>query len=193
MKTVRNLLCSIVVATVGAVTFAPGQALAKEPPAAEAPDIIVVRQPMVRKGVDHDVAKAHGFEVRVGADGIEYPVKKGAITPRDTRTGPCGTSFVYFTAVDTRKHYTSIYTGFDLKAGMRGAITVDWVVHVVDDYGVSNKEWHTTEASVHSWHKTKGFTASGPTDVWGQVTTGLVVLWDGTICYSYGPTASARL
>lgn len=87
---------------------------------------------------------------------------------------------------------TPVYTGFDLAPRRRGAVAVDWIVQIVDDFGVSNRDWHTTEASVHSWHKGKGFTASGSTNVFGEVIE-FVILWVGTICYFDGPTDAARL
>lgn len=184
------MLASTIVATLASVGLMPTHASANEP---EAPEVVVVTRPLVRIGVDHAVAERNGFDVRTDADGVEYAVEKGAVTTFDTRLGECGSSFLYFTAVDRTKHYTSIYTGFDLNPGMRGALNVDWVVHVIDRFGASSKQWHSAEASVHSWHKTRGFTASGATSVTGQVTTGLVLLWDGTLCYSHGPSASARL
>ena len=191
MRTRKSILTMGVATALACVGLVPSAAQAA--PTAPHSKTVVSVQTLKAVGVDRAVAKAHGFEVRVGADGIEYPVKRGTVPRLDTRAGDCGTSFLYFTAVDTRKHYTSIYTGFDLAPGRRGAVTVDWVVHVTDNYGVSNKEWHTTEASVHSWHKTKGFTASGPTPVYGNVSIGVVILWDGTVCLSAGPKASARL
>ncbi|WKU05537.1 hypothetical protein [Micromonospora sp. HUAS LYJ1] len=149
---------------------------------------------MTRTGVNHDIAEAHGYEVRVDENGIEYPIKKGGVSTNNRVSGTCGWSWVYLTAVDTNKHYTTIDTGFELATGFAGAIYVNWGVGVIDNYGSSTKTWNDPAASVHYWHKGKGFTSSGPGWVTADVLYGSVAtLYDGTICYSHGPTASAYL
>jgi hypothetical protein len=107
--------------------------------------------------------------------------------------GECGTSFFYFTAKDTSRHYTTVYTGFTIRDDWAGAITVDWNINVVDNFGVTDKTWSTTLASRHFWAGTLPFTVGGPTYIRGEVHWGFAVLWDGTICYSYGPWDQANL
>ncbi|MFY1693360.1 hypothetical protein [Plantactinospora sp. WMMB782] len=149
---------------------------------------------MQRVGVNHEIATAHGFEVRVDSNGVEYSVKKGESTLFGEVPGECGRSFIYLTAVDKTRHYTSIYTGFTLNAGRSGAILVTWGISILDSYGVSTRNWEDPAASVHFWAKTHGFTAGGRTRVTASVLYGSnAVLWDGTICFSYGPTATGDL
>ncbi|GAA1387736.1 hypothetical protein [Catellatospora chokoriensis] len=189
MRIRTSVLVPLLVAVLGGVLVPASPALA-EPVGGE----VRMEAPMVRIGVDHKIAEANGYVVRVDSNGVEYSVKKGAITPFNEVWGECGSSFVYLTAVDTKKHYTSIYTGFTLAAGRAGAVWVDWNVSMIDNYGASVKTWDQPEASVHDWRKTKPFTSSGPGWAYAKVlNTSIVTLWDGTICWSYGPQAEAYL
>lgn len=149
---------------------------------------------MKRAGVNHATAQAHGYEVRVDSDGTEYSAPKGSPVVQDTRPGSCGNSWIYFTRVDPGRHYTSVYTGFDLAPGQAGAIYVDWRVSILDDFGVSHWPWHDPTASVHWWEKHKDFTAGGRTTAYADVQVGSIAeLWDGTLCLSAGPTDHVRL
>ncbi|MFI9638966.1 hypothetical protein ACIG87_02700 [Micromonospora sp. NPDC051925] len=150
--------------------------------------------PMKRVGVNHKIAKANGYEVRVDDNGVEYAVKKGEITTLDTVPGECGSSFVYFNAVDTSKHYASIYTGYSINTSWPGAIYTNWAVGVIDNYGSSTKTWNDPSTPTHFWAKSKGFTSSGPGYAYADVLLGsIATLANGTICYSHGPSTSAYL
>lgn len=161
---------------------------ASAPSAAATPE-----SPLKRIGVNREIAEAHGYEVRTGSNGVQYPVKKGSTTPADTRTGNCGKSWVRFTAVDRSRHYSSIVTGWQLNDGEAGAIDFSWTVHVIDNYGVSDKHWGHPLASEHFWHDVNRFTSRGPGPARAQVTSGTVIEWDGSICFSLGPVDHTRL
>jgi hypothetical protein len=158
------------------------------------PDSQYIEMTLTRIGVDHDIAEAAGYDVRVDDQGVEYAAPKGQASQFNTVPGTCGTSFVYFTAVDTKKHYTSIYTGYTIRDDWSGAIYTNWDVSVLDNYGVSHKTWRDPSKATHFWAKKKGFTASGRTKAYADVTQGsIATLSDGTICFSHGPSASAQL
>ncbi|MDW5324252.1 hypothetical protein [Plantactinospora sp. KLBMP9567] len=183
----------LMVAALGAALgLSPAQASAEPNGASGA--VVVQEMSMKRVGVNREIAAAHGYQVRVDSNGVEYSVKKGESTLFDEVPGECGRSFIYLTAVDTTRHYTSIYTGFSLNPGWSGAILVTWGISIIDSYGASTGNWNDPAASVHFWAKTYPFTAGGPTQVTTSVLYGSnAVLWDGTICFSYGPTATGTL
>ncbi|MBU8857787.1 MULTISPECIES: hypothetical protein [unclassified Micromonospora] len=169
---------------------AVAQATATQPD----PTSTYIVMPLKRVGVDHKIAAANGYEVRVDSKGIEYAVKKGEFATLNELPGECGSSFVYFTAVDTKKHYTSIYTGYTIRSGWPGAVYTNWKVGVIDNYGASTKSWNDPSTPTHFWAKSKGFTSSGPGYAYADVLLGsIATLANGTICYSHGPSASAYL
>jgi hypothetical protein len=154
----------------------------------------LVEYPMRVIGYDRDVAAKNGYEIRIDASGAEYSAKVGSPEqPADERVGDCGWSWVYFTAVDTRTHFTSIYTGWRLLEGLPGAWDFNWNVHVTDLYGVSDKHWGNPIPSYHNWAAANAFQSGGPGPANATVTVGLVFLTNGTICFAYGPTAHADL
>jgi hypothetical protein len=106
----------------------------------------------------------------------------------DTSYGDCGSSYVQITPVGNRK--ALIQTGFSVYTG---AVDFDWVVHVIDNYGVSNKTWGSPLAFRSSWVGTNNFTSSGTGYASAEVTYGVAFLWDGTICFSLGPFASTYI
>jgi hypothetical protein len=150
-----------------------------------------VVRPMQAIGFDRDVAAANGFEIRVNNQGHEYSVPVGSdasATPSNTVTGNCGSSYVQITPVGNRK--ALIQTGFTVYTG---AVDFDWVVHVIDNYGVSNKTWGSPLAFRSSWVGTNNFTSSGTGYASAEVTYGVAFLWDGTICFALGPFASTYI
>lgn len=184
----------VVAAMVIAAGLSPAAAQATPPSIQPDPASTYVVTPMKRVGVDHQIAKTNGYEVRVDSKGVEYAVKKGAVTPLGEASGECGTSWVYFTAVDTSRHYSSIYTGYSIRSDWPGAIYTNWRVGVIDNYGSSTKAWNDPSTPTHHWAKTNGFTSSGPGYAYADVLLGSIsTLSNGTICYSHGPSASAYL
>ncbi len=190
-----SLRAAVVVAAMlvaGGLSSAPAHAA--EPAAEPDPTSVYIEMPMERIGVDHEIAEANGYEVHVDSNGVEYAVKEGEANLLGEVTGNCGTSFVYLTAVDTKKHYTSIYTGYTILPSYPGAIYTDWAVGVLDNYGSSTKTWHDPSKPTRFWAKTHGFTSSGAGWVYANVRPGsIATLSNGTICFSGSPTASAYL
>jgi hypothetical protein len=80
-------------------------------------------------------------------------------------------------------HSGLIQTGFDVNAI---AFDFGWTVHVIDDFGVSDKNWGRPIWTSH-WVGTNNFRASGQTWAFVEVTYGVAFLINGSICYSYGP------
>ncbi|TDB80946.1 hypothetical protein [Micromonospora sp. KC721] len=177
-----------------AAGLSPAAAHAAKPTPQPDPAGTYIVSPMKRIGVDNEIAEANGYEVRLDSNGVEYAVKKGEITTQNEVAGECGKSWVYFTAVDTKKHYSSIYTGYSIHANWPGAIFTRWRVGVVDNYGASTKPWDDPSTPTHFWVKTHPFTSSGPGWAYADVLPGsIATLSNGTICYSHGPEASAYL
>jgi len=148
---------------------------------------------MVRIGVDHAIAEAAGYEVRVDSKGVEYAVPRGSPRTIDNEVpGPCGTSWVEWVEIDWFRHSAKIYTGFEILSGWPNAISVpNWITTVTDNYGVSTREHgppFDAIAPAHVWvGKRLGFTAGGATGAWVEVTYGLAILANGTFCWSLNP------
>ena len=186
----RKLLIPIVATAVLAL-LAPTAAQASAVPASIPTKSFRVVKPMQVVGFDREVAAANGYEIRVNNEGQEYSVPVGSdasVTPSNTVTGNCGSSYVQITPVGNRK--ALIQTGFTVYTG---AVDFDWVVHVIDNYGVSNKTWGGALAFRSSWVGTNNFTSSGTGYASAEVTWGVAFLWDGTICFSLGPFASTYI
>ena len=189
-----TLVVLLVVTTLG-LTLAPTPARADE----ARPITKRLAIEMVRVGVDHAIAEANGFEVRVDSKGVEFAVPKGSSPGLDNEVpGPCGWSFVYWINVDWFRHSATIYTGFEIQPGWQPAISVpNWITVVTDNYGVSTREHgpnFDVIAPAHHWDgKRLGFTAGGPTGAWVDLTYGLAILRDGTFCWSLNPWAYVDL
>jgi hypothetical protein len=153
---------------------------------------VMLTAPMHAVGYDAKVAKANGYEIRTASDGTPYSVPIGSTegpSPQNRLPGECGYSHVYFTPIGGRK--AVINTGFDSTQGP--AVDFSWAVTVTDDWGVSVKTWGGPLLFRSSWVGTHTFTSSGYGWAYADVTTGLVILATGWICYSYGPWAAANI
>lgn len=203
MRTRKRVLPSLFVVAVAAMAgiLVPAQSFAAQAGSQAGDATVRFERPMTRVGVDPSVARQHGYVIRTDANGMQYPVKAGSAAanvetpnhPNNTVPGNCGTSFVEFTAVDTTKHYSSIYTGFTVAPGWAGAVSYDWYVYVTDNYGASTKHWSGFLASAHFWSGTNGFTSGGAGWAFAELDYGMTVLWDGTICFAGEPWAQAYL
>jgi hypothetical protein len=185
----------VAVVSVGsALGLSPGSAHAAELTEKPDPASTFTVMPMKRIGVNHEIAKANGYEVRVDSEGIEYAVKEGEITTFNEVAGECGSSWVFFNAVDTARHSATVYTGHRVREDWPGAVYTSWDVTVLDDYGVSVKTWRDPSTPTHFWAKGHRFTSSGPGWAYAEVRLGsIATLADGTICYSHGPETWAYL
>ena len=189
IRTMALAFLAVVVAA-GAFVSTPAYAGAATQPVTGSGRITV---PMKRTGVDHQVAAAHGYVVRTGADGVEYAAKPGDVTPFNTVPGDCGISWINFVGSNPYTHHTTIQTGFQLANGYPGAVHVEWDIDIIDDYGVSNPGWVEYPPSVHRWEKFYPFTSAGSGIAVTDVILGIAILWDGTICFSYDPSDSTGL
>ena len=164
---------------IGAATMiaAPAHAATTEAPAQ------VVVSPMHIVGYDRAVAAAHGYEIRVGANGQEYSVKQGEVTPYNTIPGDCGKSWVYI--YPKGGHKADIDTGFDVNTP---AVDFSWDVRVHDDWGTSIKSWGHVLLAQHNWEGVNHFKSSGAGYVDARVISGFAILANGGVCYSEGPS-----
>ena len=144
---------------------------------------------MILTGYDVAVANAHGYQI-VTVNGQEKSVKvsnhaihqadatlvKAALTP--VVTGNCGTSFLYYAAHGGKK--ATLYTGFDILR--LPTVHFTWEVKVTDKVGTGLLTWTGPHTPVFSWditatttHTTVGYSVA-------QVSTGIAVLEDGSVC-----------
>ena len=172
--------------TTNAVTQAAAQAQSK-------PTITVTR-PMHVVGIDAAVAKAHGYTVRTNAQGQQYAVKTGsaAVSPANTITYTCGSSWLSYTAIGSRAGTVS--TGYAINPAAGVVAEASWEVAVVDNHGTGlvpntpttgTLSWGTTEVTHHS---VTGYSYAQV--VWEN---SWVVTVEGILCYSGGPWASTIL
>lgn len=187
----RRLLVPIVAAAVLALLAPAAASAAPAAPAAIPAKSFRVVRPMQVIGFDRAIAAENGFEIRTNSAGQEYSVPVGSdasATPNNTVYGDCGSSYVQITPVGN--HKALIQTGFSVYTG---AVDFDWIVHVIDNYGVSNKTWGGPLAFRSSWVGTNNFTSGGTGYASAEVTYGVAFLWDGTICFSLGPFSSTYI
>lgn len=166
MKRSLRVLIPLCVAVLAGV-FAASPAHASTP---ASPRAVMIVMPMRVIGFDPAVAKAHGFST------------KSPIRPDNTVYGDCGSSYVKITP--TGNAHGLIQTGFTVD---EDAVSYSWTVHVIDDYGVSNKHWSGTLLFRTSWVGTNDFHSTGPDWAFVEVTYGVAVMWNGDVCYSEGP------
>jgi hypothetical protein len=188
MRTAIRLLGSVALVVVSLVAVPTA---AQAAPSGEA-GITTTTLGMTIVGFDPAVAKANGYEVRTGSDGKQYPVMKGGgVSTNVTGTvyGNCGSSYVTLTALGNRK--VLIETGFNVIAP---AYDYSWTVHVIDNYGASNKYWGSAlNPPRPSWLGTNLFTSSGTGYMWAGVTSGVALLTNGWVCYSGNPSISTTI
>jgi hypothetical protein len=144
-------------------------------------------------GYDRTVAANNGYEIRVGADGNEYSVVKGAprdALPADFARGNCGVSFVY--EVGTGNRCVNLRTGFTDLA--RPAVSYSWLVHLHDRGGSSTQRWSGGLFFRTSWQGIRNICGLTAGPAWSQVdSVSNAVLVTGAICHSLAPTSSATI
>jgi len=189
-------------ALVVATALLLGPAVGAGPAAAGPPGTPVgtrVYAEMKRIGVDHAYAEAHGFEVRVDRQGVEYAVPKGSPPSIDgTVSGNCGSSFVDWDQIDRLRHKAYIFTGFTILSGWPDAVSVPtWQTTVIDNYGTSTREHGPlldVIAPTHYWAgKYLEFRAGGSTPASVHINFGTAMLANGTICFAGAPWDYADL
>ena len=160
---------------------------------------IMIKAGMHIVGFDAAVAKAHGYQIRTNAQGLQYSAKIGSVASPDSdpvKFGACGDSYIYYNAIGHRsvnpRYIASTFTGYDVTAPV---VEGTWqaTYHdnagsgTVTDYSATNGTpyWSTEYDTLHS---TSGYS-------WGEVdpNRAFVVLDNGGLCYSGGPWDSTTL
>ena len=166
------------------------------PAAAQAPSTrtITVSRPMHVVGFDAAIAKAHGYTVRTSTRGQQYVAKAGsaAVTPANTVEGPCGDSWITYTAIGGRQ--AVVGTGYTINPDFGVPLGGIWHVAVVDNAGTGivtsyptsgSLAWSTTYVTRHS---VTGYSYASvvPSSSW-------VLTDEGFTCHSGGPSANTTL
>lgn len=184
------------------VALTPHAALANTPES-DAPETVIETMPMTVAGYDAEVAEANGFKIVTHEDGTQesVPVTDAAVTQRQQAdqlravaqqddTSPsvavCGDSWASGTKVANDS--VAFSTGF-LVYGAAYAHT--WTVYATG--AITANSWTTSGAGPASG--TKSWTGAIPGVVGPGVggvpfgsASASVILVDGTVCYSVGPT-----
>jgi hypothetical protein len=165
---------------------------AADPAGSTASANTAVRVGMIRVGVDHDIAAKGGHRIGTDANGVEYVIGTTPIGTDNQVEGPCGWSWFDWVDIDYWGQAASIYSGFEIRPGWQPAVFIEaWDVTVIDDAGVSTKHLAPTLGWVNNlmlWVSPRHrFHSSVGGWIYGEVTTGIVVLRDGTICFPLGP------
>lgn len=153
--------------------------------------------PMKITDIDEKVAEANGFKVVLNADGVEQsiPVTDEAkamvaalesrgtdVSQRGTVGGDCGTSTINGNKVSG--DWVNIYTAYAVYLPVTHR---HW--QVVASGFISGFTYTWPSASTGpSWSSTVGGTAIGPGSAYVPAFIANVVLTDGAVCYSWGPS-----
>ncbi len=177
--------------------------------------------PLLLVGFDRSIAAANGFAVVEFDDGSQASIPTGflgsvtdateavrvgaavvfAHTPGSSLTGAatqseiiagnCGLSWFY---LDTFRRQYRVSTGFTINSDWAPAVAYRWVTWV-DGPGWAN-EWRTFVGALRferSWQTWWLRRDRPPGWYAGEVVSGTVVLSDGSICVSGGPSSSGRV
>jgi hypothetical protein len=200
MAVTGTFLAMGMMGSVQAASAATPQASATTAPAAvsTAGGTIKVSTEMHYTGFDAAVAKAHGYEIRTNAAGLQYSVKIGSnVSPGSdpVKLGKCGASYVYYSAFGARsqspKYGASFDTGYTVALP---AVEGNWTLDVADSHGVGALFYGSAangtggwSASGDTWHSVTGYSyAEVNTSSW-------VLLENGGFCTSAGPWDSTNL
>lgn len=152
--------------------------------------------PMTIVGFDEEVATANGFEI-VKEDGVlrsvpitdeakaimaEFEVEPGEFSPSGTVVGDCGTA-----TIDGTKgsgDWVSLRTGYSVYNHVSHR---NWSVVVTGFVTGFSYAWPSASTS-RTWYAEAGGTAVGPGIGFVPAVAANVVLIDGAICYSGGPS-----
>lgn len=188
-------------------------AVAGQTPATASTQVVVATSQLTIGAIDNKVAAKAGNHVRVengykvlydGATGAELArvaiggtgSPSGAtVSPYNTVTGNCGTSYIYLQNLNQLKFQFS--TGFDLTSGSaydfhwNTAVTASWT-H--PSSGGFSSAWSDSGPMWPGQHWTSGWrqdttTAPSGTIHQAQVTSGTVYRTDGVVCYAGSPNA----
>lgn len=142
---------------------------------------------------------ATGTELARVAIGVGGSSSGGTISPYNTVTGNCGTSYIYLQNLNNLRYQFS--TGWDLTTG--SAYNFDWSISVTASWTFphSGSYYHGWSDAGPLWptgHWTSGWqqsTTDAPsgTNHFAQVTSGYVYRSDGAVCYAGSATAATTV
>jgi|GEM_PF-4608886 len=142
----------------------------------------------------HVVLNESQYEIwRQSSQAVAYESRGplGRYIPDNKVDGNCGSAYVYIAAV-SGVHKAHVATGWITKSP---SIEFNWVVSVLDDYGVSAHPFGGVILPTRTWAGDFSFTASGPTIATASVVVGpswALTQFQG-VCFAGAATASARI
>ncbi|MDM4764398.1 hypothetical protein QT381_15465 [Galbitalea sp. SE-J8] len=201
----RRLLPTVLAAVTAAILLvtAPGAANADELDPQPVGGGATV--PLEITGFDAAVARTNGYELRYDdagtawivaqsaragdfTDGVALPASVAGngpapgtgpeVTPFNTATGSCGTSWIYFTSS------TRYRTGFNVNVG--NIAYRNWVVTKSSSTSGSVTDNFSAFMNASSWQEYRDFGLSGSSRR-VEVTTGTVTTFLGAVCSTIGP------
>jgi hypothetical protein len=152
---------------------------------------LLATSPMYIRAFDARVARAHGLEIRSGANGRQYSVKAGApvrAVPLNQISGNCGYSYVYgYTSSGSRA--IELYTGFHVNDWATG---YSWQVRLNDRGGTSFQNWGGGLNFRNNWtgDRVVGGLTPGPGQATVVSANSYAEIWTGSICWSGSPTST---
>lgn len=194
---VRALRTAVIVASISSLAVAGG-APALAGPIEEPTDTVALSEPMRVAYIDHGVAAANGFEIRVDESGNEYsePVTveartavgtaEGEVGWLGTVKGPCGTSTLLLSR--NGPEVVRIGTAFRVYAATVWHV---WNVSLNNSFGGWNENFDggPTGGSWDAVHEKNIRSSHGVT---AQVSPGsYATLVNGAVCFSGSPTAGS--
>lgn len=147
--------------------------------------------------IDEKVAEANGFQVIVNTDGVKQSIpvtdeakaivaeaqaRSGGATPTGTVGGDCGTSTI--TGNKVSNDWVNIYTAYAVYAPVTHR---NWQVVAAGFITGFTYVWPSASTEP-SWSSTAGGTAVGPGSAYVPAFVANVVLSDGAVCFSWGPS-----
>lgn len=147
--------------------------------------------------IDEKVAEANGFKVLINDAGVkrsipvtdaakaivaESAARTGNVSPQGTVGGDCGTSTI--TGNKVSGDWVNIYTAYAVYAPVTHR---NWQVVASGFITGFTYVWPSASTGP-SWNATVGGTAVGPGTAFVPAFIANVVLTDGAVCYSWGPS-----
>jgi hypothetical protein len=172
---------------------------------------------MQAAGFDEAVALANGYKIVTLPDGSRTSVRKdqaaaveaGIAEPTgavvlpsatgevsrdlfDAEDGECGTAYVYLYAMGGAQ--AELGTGFIVRPDWPGVLYINWRVDITDNGGSSTQAGYSAARGTHTFRaapRILGLTRGRATATvpWYSI----VVLLDGTVCYSLEPSTEENI
>ncbi|BCJ66146.1 hypothetical protein [Polymorphospora rubra] len=162
-------------------------------------------------GFDAEVAAKNGYAIVTLPDGSRTSVRKelaesvskgvtaptGAILPPDgdygtlgydAEDGTCGLSWVRLLAMGSGN--ADLGTGFTVRLDWPGIWDINWRVNITDAGGSSQQTGYGAPSGTWTWSSTRILHLTPSLATAGIPFYSYVLLQDGTICYSLGPSTT---